>query len=205
MRTVLAAPFPKTRHKNSFIDMSESLKDQLRALGLAPKQQKRSQTKSSRPKKPGAHKAATREKGSGNPEGGADISLDQAYRIRSRQERQQKEQAAARKREQERLRRETNQKIKILIREHAVRDKAADTKRNFLYKGRIRSVLTTPEQLRDINDGKLGVVYLSGNYHLMPFEKIEEVRAFAPDHVPDLSGAESKGEEEFPVPDDLIW
>ena len=120
------------------------------------------------------------------------------------QERQQKEQAVARKREQERLRREINQKIKALSKEFAIRDEAADTKRNFLYKGRIRSVLTTPEQLRDINDGKLGVVYLSGNYHLMPVEKIEEIRAFAPDHIPDLSGTESVGDEEFPVPDDLV-
>jgi len=185
--------------------MSESLKDQLRALGLAPKQPKCTQKKTQRPQKVRAHKAGTQKTGAPGRSGGADISLDQAYRIRGQQERQQKEQAIALKREQERLRRETNQNIKALIKEHAVRDEAADAKRNFLYKGRIRSVLTTPGQLRDINDGKLGVVYLSGNYHLMPAEKIEEVRSFAPDHVPDLGGSESEGEEEFPVPDDLIW
>ena len=185
--------------------MSESLKDQLRALGLAPKQPKRVQKKSQRAQKPSPRNADTKKNLSAEYKDGSDISLDKAYRIRSQQERQQKEQAVALKREQERLRRETNQKIKALISEHSVRDKAADTKRNFLFKGRIRSVLTTPEQLRDINEGKLGVVYLSGNYHLMPAEKVEEVRAFAPDHVPDLSGSESEGEEEFPVPDDLIW
>src|SRR5210317_2158689 len=133
--------------------MSESLKDQLRALGLAPKQPKRTQNKSQRPQKPGPQKPDTRKNRVADRKEGSDISLDKAYRIRNQQDRRQKEQALARKREQERLRRETNQKIKALINEFAVRDEAADTKRNFLYKGRIRSVLTTPEQLRDINDG----------------------------------------------------
>lgn len=157
--------------------MSESLKDQLRALGLA-----------------NARKS-----------GGSDLSLDQAYRLRNRQERQEKEQAIARKLERERQRREINQKTRALIKAYAVRDEAADHKRNFLYKGRIRSVLATADQLREINEAKLGVVYLSGNYYLMPSDKVEEVRQFAPEHVPDLRGADSEGEQEYPVPDDLTW
>jgi uncharacterized protein YaiL (DUF2058 family) len=175
--------------------MSDSLKDQLLSLGLKPK---KTSPESNQPSK-SRHKPAKREQGSG------DMSLDQAYRIRNQQERQQKEQAIARKREEDRLRREINQKIKALVKAHAIRDETADTKRNFLYKGRIRSVLTTIDQLRDINAGKLGVVYLSGNYHLLPSDKIAEVQGFSPDHVPDLAGAESEGEEEFPVPDDLTW
>lgn len=157
--------------------MGESLKDQLHALGLATK----------------------------NGPDSADISLDQAYRMRNRQERRQQRQAISRKREQERLRREINQKIWALVKASAVRDETADSKRNFLYKGRIRSVLTTAGQLREINDGKLAVVYLSGSYHLMPVEVVEKVRQFAPDHVPDLQGADNKGEEDHPVPDDLTW
>jgi len=157
--------------------MSESLKDQLRALGLA----------------------------TAGKTGGSDISLDRAYRLRNSQERQQKEQAVALKRERERQQREINQKIRALIKANAVRDEAADHKRNFLYKGRIRSVLATADQLGEINEGKLGVVYLSGNYYLMPSEKVEAIRQFAPEHVPDLRGADSEGEEEHPVPDDLTW
>lgn len=179
--------------------MSESLKDQLRALGLAskptrPAQKKHRRKPSSPGKHPAAHQSANREP-----------SLDQAYRMRSQQERQQKQQAFERKLAQERLRREINQKIKALVKAHAVRDEAADTKRSFLYKGRIRSVLTTVAQLRELNDGKLGVVYLSGNYHLLPADKVAEVQEFAPDHVPDLKGVVSEEEAENPVPDDLIW
>lgn len=175
--------------------MSDSLKDQLLSLGLKPGKTSQKNSKPSRPR----NKPAKRKPGNG------DLSLDQAYRMRNQQERQQKEQAIARKREEDRQRREINQKIKALIKAHAIRDEAADTKRNFLYKGRIRSVLTSKDQFSDINAGKLGVVYLSGNYHLMPSDKITEVLGFAPDHVPDLKGTDSEGEEEFPVPDDLTW
>ncbi len=175
--------------------MSNSLKDQLLALGLAPKKTE------SRPKKQRKPKPVVKKHRQGNSE----ISLDQAYRIRGQDDRQKKERAIALKREQEQKRRQINQKIKAMIKESAIRDAAADTKRNFLYKGRIRSVLATVEQIKEINSGALGVVYLSGNYHLMPTNKIEEIKQFAPDHVPDLSGAESEGEEENPVPDDLIW
>jgi len=175
--------------------MSNSLKDQLLALGLAPK--KADPVKKKRPK---ARPESARPKKSH-----AEISLDQAYGIRSKEERRQREKAIELKRAQERQRREINQKIKALVKENAIRDENADSKRNFIYKGRIRSVLATAEQIKEINAGSLGVVYLSGNYHLMPKDKVDEVRQFAADHVPDLHGVEIEGEEENPVPDDLIW
>lgn len=175
--------------------MSNSLKDQLLALGLASKKTE-SRSKKQRKTRPGAAKSK---------KNNAEISLDQAYRVRSRDDRQQKEAVIARKREQDRQRRQINQKIQLLIKESGIRDAVADNKRNFLYKGRIRSVLATREQISEINSGTLGVVYLSGNYHLMPADKIEEIRQFAADHIPDLGGTESEDEEENPVPDDLIW
>ena len=64
--------------------MSNSLKDQLLALGLASKKAE------SRPKK----------QRNTQPE----ISLDQAYRVRSKDDRRQKEAVVAHKREQERQR-----------------------------------------------------------------------------------------------------
>ena len=175
--------------------MSNSLKDQLLALGLASK---KTTPKPKKQRKQRPEKAPRKD-------GNAEISLDQAYRIRNKDEQKQKQQAVELKREQERQRREINQKIKALINESAIRDATADSKRNFLYKGRIRSVLVTREQIGEINNGLLGVVYLSGNYHLMPAAKIEEIRQFAPDHVPDLSGTENEAEKDNPVPDDLIW
>jgi uncharacterized protein YaiL (DUF2058 family) len=175
--------------------MSNSLKDQLLALGLAPKKKQR------RPAKPPRPAAVAKDR----KEEDAEISLDQAYKIRVRQERLEKEKAIAAKREKEQRQRQVNQKINALIQAHAVRDPEADCKRNFIYKGRIRSVLATREQIAEINSGALGVVYLRGNYHLLPAAVITEIRGFAEDHVPDLAGAEPEGEDEYPVPDDLMW
>ncbi len=152
-------------------------------------------------KKAVARKSAASKK----PRGDADISLDQAYRIRIKEERRAKEQAISQKREMERQRRETNKKIRDIIKDCAVRDEKAEIKRSFIYKGKIRSVLATAEQLKQINGGTLGVVYLSGNYYLLPADKVEDIRKFAPDHIPDLGGADNEEETEHPVPDDLIW
>jgi uncharacterized protein YaiL (DUF2058 family) len=171
--------------------MSDSLKDQLLALGLAKKKPARKKPRKQPPRKPDGSSA--------------DVSLSQAYRIREKEDRREKEQAAARKREQEQQRRQVNKKVRMVVSENAIRDEKADIKRNFLYKGRIRSVLVTAKQLRDVNDGKLGVVYLRGNYHLLPSDKVDEVRGFAPDHVPDLGGSNAEAEESHPVPDDLMW
>lgn len=175
--------------------MSNSLKDQLLALGLAPKKNAPAPDK---PRK--THKKPAK----GNTQG-KEISLDQAYRMRVREERRQQEKAVAIKREQERQRRRNNQKILALVKEYGVRDPAAENKRNFIFKGRIRSVLATPAQINEINTGKLGIVYLSGNYHLLPIDRVEEIRQFAPDHVPDLTGSGQEDEGDHPVPDDLIW
>ncbi|MGD8385359.1 MAG: DUF2058 family protein [Lysobacterales bacterium] len=174
--------------------MSGSLKEQLLALGL------KSSTAD-----PKAGKAPPRRR---NKRAAArdDITLDQAFRAREQEERRARREAQAEKREQERRRRQVNQKIRSLVEKHAVRDDAADCKRHFLYKGRIRSVLATAEQIRAINRGELGVVHLRGNYHLLPAEQVLAVRQFAPEHVPDLEGQEVPEEERnHPVPDDLIW
>jgi len=181
--------------------MSNSLKDQLLALGLAPKKSKPETGNDHKPR----NDRKPRNKPSKADKQDKEISLDQAYRLRVREERRQQEKAVELKREQERRRRQTNQKILALIKAHAVRDPNAENKRNFVFKGRIRSVLATPEQINEINAGQLGVVYLSGNYHLLPIDRIEEIRQFAPDHIPDLQGSGQEDEGDHPVPDDLIW
>lgn len=184
--------------------MSNSLKDQLLALGLAPKNSRAEPQKPQELKKPQKPKMPKPKPVQADQQS-KEITLDQAYRIRIREERLQQERAIEQKREQERQRRQVNQQIQALISEYAIRDPAAENKRNFIYKGRIRSVLATREQINEINSGALGIVYLSGNYHLLPADKIDAIRQFAPDHIPDLHGAVSADEDDYFVLDDLIW
>ena len=134
------------------------------------------------------------------------MSLDAAWKLRRKEEKQTAEEEKKRKQEQDRQRRRINQELKQLVDQHALNDSAAELKRNFLYKGRIRSVLVTPEQMKALNAGELGLVFLRGSYFVMAPEHVEAVRAISTDHVPELGGDQGdESEEEFPVPDDLTW
>ncbi len=163
--------------------MSDSLQDQLRALGLARK----------KPRTKSKHKS----KGS--------LSLEQAYALREKEEQAAADKARRRKLAEDRKRREINQKIREIVEPNRLNSDAADLSRNFLYKGRIRKVNVSAEQLKSLNDGDLGIVYLSGGYHLLAPEHVEAVRALSEAHVPDLGSGDSSAEEEFPVPDDINW
>jgi len=177
--------------------MSDSLQDQLLALGLAK----------SRPKKKrGAKKGPRRGKGAGakGKGGSGEISLDAAYRARERSEKESAERAKAEKRARDLERRRLNSQIEALLEDQALNDRAGELKRNFLYKGKIRSVRVNAKQLEALNDGALALVFLRGDYLVVKPEVAEQVRALSPEHVPDLGG-DDPGEEEFPVPDDLVW
>lgn len=183
--------------------MSESLKDQLLKLGLA-KEQSSGKPRQSKPKPQRGRKPAKKQ-GTSSAE---NLSLDQAYRLRAKEE---KEQVRLKKEEKRLLdleRRRINKLVQEITDKHALNDPKAEIKRNFMYKGRIRSVLCTPEQLKALNAGELGVVFLRGSYILMEPEHVEAVRALSEDHVPDLGGNEPDDDaedDEYKVPDDLVW
>ena len=170
--------------------MSSSLQDQLKALGLAKDKPKKARH---RPRK---QPAGEKENES--------LSLRKAYALKEREEQRQADQARKRKQAEDRKRREINNQIKKSVNQHRVNRKDADIGRNFMFKGRIRKIYVTAEQLKALNSGDLGIVYLSGGYHLLPAEQVESVRQLSAHHVPDLSvGSDEDGDH--PVPDDLVW
>ncbi len=176
--------------------MADSLQDQLLALGLAKdKPRKRGKKKAAR--KPGGRPPQARK-------AGGEMSLDKAWALREKEEKRSVEQRRARKIEEDRKRREINKAIKAIVEPHRANRDDAEVARNFLYRERIRKVYVTPEQNRALAAGELGLVYLSGGYHLLAAEHVEAVRKIAADHVVDLGGDEPE-DEEFPVPDDLVW
>ena len=179
--------------------MSDSLQDQLLALGLAKEKPRKSRSRKGR-KHPGAGKP-TRAAKAGK---GGEISLDAAYRARAREEKSKAEQARAEKRAQDLERRRINNEIHQLVDGQALNDRDGELKRNFLYKGKIRSVRVNADQLKALNAGELSLVFLRGDYLVVKPALAERVRALSPDHVPDL-GSEDPGEEEHPVPDDIVW
>lgn len=176
--------------------MSDSLQDQLRALGLAKKSQERKKPRHQGkppPKKPSARKPASGE-----------MPLGKAYALREKEEQKSADQARRRKQAEDRKRREINKKIREIVKDRRLNVDDAEVPRNFMYRERIRKIYVTSEQNQALIKGELGLVYLSGGYHVLDRETLEQVRAFAADHVVDFEST-SEDEEEFPVPDDINW
>jgi uncharacterized protein YaiL (DUF2058 family) len=177
--------------------MSESLQDQLRALGLAKKGKK-----DTRPERRNAPKRRKAGKGSGNS---GEVSLDKAYALRRNEEQKQADIARRKKQAEDRQRREINEAIRRIVKQHRLNDEKAEIARHFMFRSRIRKIYVTPEQQKALGSGELGIVYLSGGYHLLPPEILDSVRRISADHVVDLSQGSDEEEEKFPVPDDLTW
>jgi len=188
--------------------MSDSLQDQLLALGLAKEKPK--PAPGGRKHKQNARKARSgkggRPKAERAPASGKDgeISLDAAYRARQNDEKSSAERARAEKRALDLERRRINTEIENLLKDQSLNDREGALKRNFLYKGKIRSVRVNEAQLKALNEGDLALVFLRGDYLLVTPELAGKVRQLSPEHIPDLGG-DAPQEEEFPVPDDLIW
>lgn len=178
--------------------MAQSLQDQLRALGLAKQRSERPERpqRKNKPAKPGP-------KGAKQAAGG-EIPLDKAYALREKAEQRAADEARRRKQAEDRRRREINERIRALVEAGRLNDPQAEVARHFMYRGRIRKVYVTPEQNGALTAGELGLVYLTGGYHLLDVAGVAAVRAIDPEHVVDLD-AGGEDEDEFPVPDDLSW
>lgn len=195
--------------------MTKSLQDQLRDLGLASKKPKKARASSSRAGGKGINRHGARDSPSRKNDqqsndraqqtAGDEVSLDRAYALRKQEEQKQADSTRMRKQAEDRRRRQLNREIKAIVSKHRLNDAAAEIPRNFLYRGRIRKINLTPDQLKALNVGEAGVVYLSGGYHLLAPEHVEAVRKLSGEHVPDLAGGGTKDEKDFPVPDDLNW
>jgi uncharacterized protein YaiL (DUF2058 family) len=187
--------------------VSGSLQDQLRALGLASDRpdRKRKGNSGNRKAKPlkgqsGKSQAGESARGAGERE----PSLDRAWALRERQEKKEADAARRRKLAEDRRRREINKAIRKIVEAHRLNREEAQIARNFMYRGRIRKLYVTAEQQAALAAGELGIVYLTGGYHLLAPEPLEAVRAIDAEHVVQLDTG-GQDEEEFPVPDDITW
>lgn len=184
------------------------------ALGLVKKEQA---SKSAKPKPPYGKKTAARGSGQGSgkysekPRPAAttriaatsatlksdeNISLEQAYRIRENLEKSEKQKQHERKLEEDRRRAALNREIRQIVETGRLNLPDALEARYFMYKERIRKIHVSPEQLRELNEGSLGVVYLAGGYHLLTADGVEAVRKLSPAHVPELLVGEADDEEQ---------
>ena len=190
--------------------MSKSLQDQLLALGLADEKSKKVRkparyNSSKVEQRPGAAKSPKREQARGIKALAGEVSLDRAYAMRKLEEKKQADTARKRKQAEDRKRRQLNKDIKAIVSKHRLNDAKAEIPRHFMFRGRIRKINLTSDQLKALNAGDLGIAYVSGGYHLLDPQHVEAVRNLSEDHIPDLASVETEEEKEFPIPDDLAW
>jgi uncharacterized protein YaiL (DUF2058 family) len=190
--------------------VTKSLQDQLLALGLAGEKPKKTRIPSARApgktsQRSGPGISQKKGQGRGKQSAGGEVPLDRAYALRKQEEKKQADAARKRKQAEDRKRRQLNKEIRAIVSKHRLNDTKAEVPRHFMYRGRIRKINLTPDQLEALNAGELGIAYLSGGYHLLAPEHVEAVWKLSEEHIPDLASGETEEENEYPIPDDLTW
>jgi len=182
--------------------MADSLQDQLRALGLATGDSKRTRGKQ-RSGQPPEHKRSRKRDRAQRHD--PEPSLGEAYALREQEEQRQARQARQQRQQEERRRRRINQAIREIVSAQRQNREDADIARHFLFNGRIRKIYVTAEQQNALNGSRLGIVYLSGGYHLLEPDALEAVRHISAEHVIDIGTDRGSDDDLHPVPEDLSW
>lgn len=175
--------------------MTDSLREQLLKAGFRP-------APSPKPEKHVRQKPEPRK-----PLGTAEPDLAQAFALRARAERAEHDAAEREAREHAAAKKERKRKLQALLVGKALNRPDAEHIRNFEFAEKIRRVYVTPEQLRQLNGGDLGVVMHGGHAVLVARATALEAQAIAPELVPLLvdPGAPATTTENDGVPDDLMW
>ena len=219
--------------------MSDTLKDQLMGLGFkpAPKPEKPARPEH----KPGGASAGAKRSGDARSDGrrhGRDasrrdaprdagghgrrdaksaprsqeeIDLAKAYALRAVTEKREREAAERAKQEAARVRREAKAALDAFLAGKPLNDATAELARHFPYGGKIKRIHVTPDQLKALNSGELGVVQSNGRYLLVTAAVLVEARGIFPEAIalevdPNApSTGEEYGDPQYTVPDDLVW
>ena len=173
--------------------MSDSLRDQLLKAGFKP---------SAKPQ-PKA-KPHTRRPEPRKPQTPGEPDLAQAFAMRARVEHAERETAEREAREKAAARKERKRKLQEVLAGKVLNRADAEQPRNFQFADKIRRVYVTPDQLRQLNAGELGVVMHGGRAVLVARDVALQVQAFAPEVVALLVDPSAAAADDG-VPDDLMW
>lgn len=205
--------------------MSLSLRDQLLQAGFKPAApEPKPAPKASRappgrhpgrpPHKPNAQAPRPAQAAAPRAAKDAEPSLAHAYQLRAETEKREREDAQRRAQEEAQRKREQRARLAALVAGKVLNTPDGEHVRNFAYGKKIRKVNVTPEQLRALNAGELGVVQVDGRMLIVTAQTVREVLALAAQHValflPEGIGAsvgagEDYADPRFQVPDDLVW
>jgi uncharacterized protein YaiL (DUF2058 family) len=209
--------------------MSISLRDQLLQLGFKtppkpepPPRAARPASGKPAPRNDGRHAgkagprreergAAPKPRRDGPRRSQAEIDLGKAYALRAQQEKDERIAAEKARQEAARLRREARARLVAFAADKSLNDPAAEIARHFEYGGKIKRIYVTPDQLRALNAGELGVLQLEGRYVLVTAPVLDQAAGIFAEAValrvnPDAApGDDPYADPRYQVPDDLVW
>ncbi|MEO8672845.1 MAG: DUF2058 family protein [Tahibacter sp.] len=184
--------------------MAESLRDQLLKSGLVQK------LKTETPAKPKSAappvrapapnhrpKPAPQTSRSGEPD------LAQAYALRAKTEREERELAQREAEQRGREKRERKEKLARLLDGKARNAADAEHPRHFPHGGKIRRVYCTEAQLAAVNRGELAIVQQNGRYLLVEADTARQAQEISADALVLLVDPTAPADDD--VPADLIW
>jgi len=171
--------------------MSESLRDQLLKAGFKPSPKPKAKP---HPRTPETHKGRETSK----------PDLAKAFALRAKADRAEREAAEREVRDKAEAKRKRKRKLQALLNGKTLNREDAEQVRNFEFAGKIRRVYVTPDQLRQVNAGELGVVMHNGRALLVLRDVALETQAIAAEVVALLVDPSSPADDDG-VPDDLMW
>lgn len=175
--------------------MGNSLQDQLLKAGLVS-QQKAKQTRTD--KRKGAKQE--RHGGAGSPD-----SLREETR-RAAAEKAERDRALNRERQAAAERSAREAEVEALIASHRIPREGAEVPYHFADGAVLKKLLVTKAQRDRLAAGSLGIARTHQGYELVPAEVAGRIRARLPEAVLVLNDPlKAQQEDEYPVPDDLVW
>lgn len=134
----------------------------------------------------------------------AEPDLAQAFAMRAKAERSERDAAEREARAKAAERKERKRKLQELLAGKAQNREDAEQPRNFEHAGKIRRVFVTPEQLRALNAGELGVVMHGGRSLLVSRDVALAAQAIEAECLALLVDPNAPAGDDG-VPDDLMW
>lgn len=121
--------------------------------------------------------------------------LEQFYKERSSLERNEKQEAIRKKKEADKIKKETNDKINKLITANLKNDETAEIRYNFVVGTTIKYLFVTEKQQEELADGSLAITFLGGKRSLIPIETAKEIVALNPNKIVIIASQDDSKEE----------
>lgn len=109
--------------------------------------------------------------------------LEKFYKERSALERNEKQEAIRKKKEADRIKKETNGKINKLITDNLKNEDTADIRYNFVVGTTIKYLFVTEKQQEELADGTLAITFLGGKRSLIPSNIAKEITDLNPNKI----------------------